>query len=73
MQAVLPRLRFPEEAVAVPASGFAAVPEAVWLEVGFGGGEHAPRPGRRQPGHRPHCMRRLRERYLLDAVRAGAG
>jgi tRNA (guanine-N7-)-methyltransferase len=41
MQAVLPRLRFPEAAVAVPSSGFAVAPRAVWLEVGFGGGEHA--------------------------------
>jgi tRNA (guanine-N7-)-methyltransferase len=36
---VLPRLRF--GAVDDPGAGFAARPAAVWLEVGFGGGEHA--------------------------------
>ena len=41
MQAVLPLLRFPEDAVAVPPTGFAGTAEEVWLEVGFGGGEHA--------------------------------
>jgi tRNA (guanine-N7-)-methyltransferase len=41
MQAVLPRLQFPEAAIAAPATGFSAMPEEVWLEVGFGGGEHA--------------------------------
>jgi tRNA (guanine-N7-)-methyltransferase len=41
MQAVLPRLHFPESAIAAPATGFGAVPDEVWLEVGFGGGEHA--------------------------------
>ena len=41
MQAVLPRLQFPEAAVEAPASGFGMTPEEVWLEVGFGGGEHA--------------------------------
>jgi tRNA (guanine-N7-)-methyltransferase len=41
MQAVLPRLKFPETAIAAPAAGFGAAPEEVWLEVGFGGGEHA--------------------------------
>jgi tRNA (guanine-N7-)-methyltransferase len=41
MEAVLPRLRFPESAIAMPATGFGVTPEEVWLEVGFGGGEHA--------------------------------
>ena len=41
MQAVLPRLQFPEAAIAAPATGFGTAPEEVWLEVGFGGGEHA--------------------------------
>jgi tRNA (guanine-N7-)-methyltransferase len=38
---VLPRLRFADDAVAAPAEGFAIVPGEIWLEVGFGGGEHA--------------------------------
>jgi len=38
---VLPRLLFPEAAIAAPATGFATAPEELWLEVGFGGGEHA--------------------------------
>jgi tRNA (guanine-N7-)-methyltransferase len=41
MQAVLPRLHFPEDAIAAPATGFATSPQEIWLEVGFGGGEHA--------------------------------
>jgi tRNA (guanine-N7-)-methyltransferase len=41
MQAVLPLLRFSEGAVPEPATGFGAAPDEVWLEVGFGGGEHA--------------------------------
>ena len=41
MQAVLPLLRLPDAAIADPASGFPAAPDEVWLEVGFGGGEHA--------------------------------
>jgi len=35
----LPRLRF--DSAADPAAGFAARPAEIWLEVGFGGGEHA--------------------------------
>ena len=41
MQAVLPRLHFPEAAIAAPATGFDRAPDQIWLEVGFGGGEHA--------------------------------
>jgi tRNA (guanine-N7-)-methyltransferase len=41
MRAVLPRLQFPESAIAAPETGFADTPDDVWLEVGFGGGEHA--------------------------------
>lgn len=37
----LPRLRFPAEAAAEPRAAFAAPVEELWLEVGFGGGEHA--------------------------------
>jgi len=37
----LPRLAFPEALAADPAAAFAARPAELWLEVGFGGGEHA--------------------------------
>ncbi|MEN0074889.1 MAG: tRNA (guanine(46)-N(7))-methyltransferase TrmB [Paracraurococcus sp.] len=37
----LPRLRLSPEAAGDPRSAFAAPVEALWLEVGFGGGEHA--------------------------------
>ncbi len=38
---MLPRLRFADDAVAAPAEGFAIAAAEIWLEVGFGGGEHA--------------------------------
>ncbi len=41
LDAALPRLRFPLGLAADPASAFAAPPERIALEVGFGGGEHA--------------------------------
>ncbi len=48
-------------------------PAALWLEVGFGGGEHAlaqiARPSRRDADR----LRGVRERHLLAAVRPGAG
>jgi len=37
----LPRLRFPAAQAGDPAAAFAARVREVWLEVGFGGGEHA--------------------------------
>ncbi|GGG35079.1 tRNA (guanine-N(7)-)-methyltransferase [Caldovatus sediminis] len=37
----LPRLRLPPEAAADPRAAFAVPVGAVWLEVGFGAGEHA--------------------------------
>ena len=37
----LPRLRLPPEAAADPRAAFGAPVSALWLEVGFGGGEHA--------------------------------
>ncbi len=43
----LPRLRF--VASRNPGSGFGLVPEALWLEVGFGGGEHALAQNRAHP------------------------
>lgn len=42
LEEMLPRLRLSSEAAATnPRGAFAAPVEAVWLEVGFGGGEHA--------------------------------
>lgn len=41
MERVLPLLRPAEERLADPARGFAAAVSEVWVEVGFGGGEHA--------------------------------
>ena len=37
----LPRLRFPGAQAADPLGAFAPRLEALWLEIGFGGGEHA--------------------------------
>jgi len=37
----LPRLRLPAEFAADPRAAFGAPVEALWLEIGFGGGEHA--------------------------------
>ena len=37
----LPRLSVPDALAGDPASAFAARPRALWLEIGFGGGEHA--------------------------------
>ncbi|MBE7620737.1 tRNA (guanosine(46)-N7)-methyltransferase TrmB [Komagataeibacter sp. FXV2] len=37
----LPRLRFPAITMANPASAFGHPPREIWLEVGFGGGEHS--------------------------------
>ncbi len=41
MERVLPLLRPEEEALADPARAFALPVSEVWVEVGFGGGEHA--------------------------------
>jgi tRNA (guanine-N7-)-methyltransferase len=41
LQATLPRVAFPLSHAADPAAVFAARPDQLWLEVGFGGGEHA--------------------------------
>ncbi|MFT8674912.1 MAG: tRNA (guanine(46)-N(7))-methyltransferase TrmB [Acetobacter sp.] len=40
LEETLPRLRFPLEQAADPAAVFGHRPEQIWLEVGFGGGEH---------------------------------
>ncbi|MCP1270503.1 tRNA (guanine(46)-N(7))-methyltransferase TrmB [Acetobacter cerevisiae] len=36
----LPRLRFPLDRAADPATAFGRPPQKIWFEVGFGGGEH---------------------------------
>jgi len=41
LQVTLPRLTIPPAAAANPAAAFSRPPRKVWLEVGFGGGEHA--------------------------------
>jgi len=41
LDVALPRIAFPPGAAPDPAGAFAPRPAALWLEVGFGGGEHA--------------------------------
>ncbi|HEY8290455.1 MAG TPA: tRNA (guanine(46)-N(7))-methyltransferase TrmB [Acetobacteraceae bacterium] len=41
LRVTLPRLRFPAERAEDPLTAFSPRPEALWLEVGSGGGEHA--------------------------------
>nr|WP_240048296.1 tRNA (guanine(46)-N(7))-methyltransferase TrmB [Crenalkalicoccus roseus] len=41
LEVTLPRLRLPAEAAGDPRAAFPMPLEALWLEVGFGGGEHA--------------------------------
>jgi tRNA (guanine-N7-)-methyltransferase len=41
LEVALPRLRFDAACAADPLSAFAPRPAGLWLEVGFGGGEHA--------------------------------
>ncbi len=41
LDVTLPRLAFAPEHAAEPLSGFSPRPAELWLEVGFGGGEHA--------------------------------
>lgn len=41
MDQTLPRLRFPAAAMGDPATGFGHRPAQIWVEVGFGGGEHS--------------------------------
>jgi tRNA (guanine-N7-)-methyltransferase len=41
LDVTLPRMAFPAERAADPLAAFAARLSALWLEVGFGGGEHA--------------------------------
>lgn len=46
----MPRLRFAEVQAADPLGAFAPRPDALWLEVGFGGGEHAQALADAHPG-----------------------
>ncbi|HVC59493.1 MAG TPA: tRNA (guanine(46)-N(7))-methyltransferase TrmB [Acetobacteraceae bacterium] len=41
LQVTLPRLAFPKARAGDPLAAFPEPPRALWLEVGFGGGEHA--------------------------------
>ncbi len=41
LDSTLPRLAFAPDQAAAPLRAFATQPDALWLEVGFGGGEHA--------------------------------
>jgi len=41
LDVTLPRVAFPFEQAATPRDAFSSPVKAVWLEVGFGGGEHA--------------------------------
>jgi tRNA (guanine-N7-)-methyltransferase len=41
MDVALPRLAFPAGVASDPLSAFSCTPSSLWLEVGFGGGEHA--------------------------------
>ncbi|HXT77946.1 MAG TPA: tRNA (guanine(46)-N(7))-methyltransferase TrmB [Acetobacteraceae bacterium] len=41
LRVTLPRLRFSAEQAGDPLTAFSPRPDALWLEVGFGGGEHA--------------------------------
>lgn len=41
LELTLPRLLFPTGAAGDPLAAFAVRPQALWVEVGFGGGEHA--------------------------------
>jgi tRNA (guanine-N7-)-methyltransferase len=41
LDTALPRMRFDPRGAGAPLSAFDPLPAALWLEVGFGGGEHA--------------------------------
>ena len=49
LDVALPRLSLDEAAAADPAGAFPFRPEVLWLEVGFGGGEHAEVLARDEP------------------------
>lgn len=50
LDATLPRLRFPLARAADPGAVFDPIPDRLWLEVGFGGGEHAQALAAAYPG-----------------------
>jgi tRNA (guanine-N7-)-methyltransferase len=41
LDVTLPRLAFPAGVASDPLSAFSPTPSSLWLEIGFGGGEHA--------------------------------
>ena len=41
LDVTLPRLALPPDQAAAPRAAFATPPDELWLEIGFGGGEHA--------------------------------
>ena len=49
VQTLLPRLRVPAEGALDPAALFGHPPERIWLEIGFGGGEHLAAQARAHP------------------------
>lgn len=50
LDVTLPRLRLPEQLAGDPLRAFGGAPRLLWLEVGFGGGEHALAQVRTNPG-----------------------
>ncbi len=49
VETLLPRLRVPLDAAGDPAALFASPPADLWLEIGFGGGEHLAAQARLRP------------------------
>jgi len=41
MEHALPRARFPIERAGAPETAFGTPPDEIWMEIGFGGGEHS--------------------------------
>jgi tRNA (guanine-N7-)-methyltransferase len=50
LELALPRLAFPLDAAPHPGAAFATAVTEIWLEIGFGGGEHALAQARAHPG-----------------------
>ncbi len=69
----LPRLAFLSEQASDPLAAFPGRPRALWLEVGFGGGEHALAQIGTHPEAGLIACEVYRERYLFAAVAFGAG
>ena len=73
LDVTLPRLAFAPQQAADPLAAFRPRPAELWLEVGFGGGEHALAQIAAHPEVGPDRLRGVRERHLLAAVAPGAG